>query len=162
MFPAAAWELGNRPDNDVGPMGEGSRLARHHTLRIRTAIAGTALLWAATFALSVTEYGPDRLHHTLLIGSLAALLATIGYACMDARTRAIDERLNRIESQIRDVSGGLDNAVNQVADELHGAVEVQGKTLRDDRLAAVHTLATHLRKALPPNDQPPGSDGQVA
>jgi hypothetical protein len=146
-------------------------LARRHTLP--AAIAGTALLWAATFALSITEYGSDRLHLTLLTGSLAAVLATLGYAYIDARIRvisgglaSIDARmcgvsgeLHNIDGRITEVSGDLKDAVAQAADELHTAVEEQGKVLRDDRIAAVRTLTVHLPQ-VQPSDR--GRDDQVA
>ncbi|MFB4276083.1 hypothetical protein ACBJ59_12365 [Nonomuraea sp. MTCD27] len=131
-------------------------MARHTLIRI--AIAGTALLCAVTVATAVTGHGSDRLHMTLLTGSLAAVLATVGYAGIYARTRIISAKLNNIEARLRDVSTNLDNAVCQVADELHTAVEVQSKTLQRDRIAAVRILATHLRKP-PPADR---GDGQVA
>ncbi|MGW6498584.1 hypothetical protein [Nonomuraea angiospora] len=89
-------------------------MARRHTLT-RIAITGTALLWAGTIALSVTDLGSDRLHLTLLTGSFLAAVITLmllAFVVVDARIR---------------------NAVLTSADELHTAVEA----LRQDRQAIV-------------------------
>lgn len=120
-------------------------MARRHIL-IPAAIAGTALLWAVTVASSITAFGSDRLHMTLLTGSLAAVLATLHLW----RKQAAD-------AQMRVVAGELHEALRQAADELHTAINVQGETLNRDRIAAVRTLTTQLRRV-----RGEGRDDQVA
>lgn len=107
---------------------------RRHTL-IPAAITGTALLWTATIATADADHVSDRLHMTLLTGSLVAVVVTLALAGAAF-----------VGAQIRVVADELHDGVRQCADELHTAVEGQGEVLHRDRVAAVRTLAAHLRR----------------
>lgn len=115
-------------------IGEGpDNLARKRTLT--PAAAGTVALWAATIISAVTGAGPDRLHFTLLAASLV-----VSGALLAAR------REERIERRVERIRADAGDAVRQGFDELHGAVEAWGETLRQDRktLAAVRVLTAEL------------------
>ncbi|MEV4837751.1 hypothetical protein AB0K05_24735 [Nonomuraea sp. NPDC049486] len=105
-------------------------MARLRTLT-RTAIAGTATLWAATIATSITGHGSDRLHLTMLTASMVAAVIII----VLARENAVDARVAEIRADVCDT-------VRQAADELHTAVDA----VRQDRatLTAVRTLTAEL------------------
>ncbi|MGA5764515.1 hypothetical protein [Nonomuraea bangladeshensis] len=112
------------------------------TLVSAFAIVGTCTLWAATVATAVTGVGSDRLHLTLLTGSLVAVIVTLAIA-----------GAQHLDTKIRVASGDVQDTVRQSADEWHEAVDA----LRQDRalIAAARTLTAELvaAKAATKHDQ---------
>lgn len=81
-------------------------------MAIRHAIViSTGLLWATTITLTLTGYGSDRLHATLLIGALAVgtTLAGLGFVRLTSAIQSVGIT----------VADSLGDAVRQAADEVH-------------------------------------------
>ena len=121
-------------------------MARRNTLT-RTAITGTIVLWATTFAAAVTEIGNERLFVTLRAAALLFAVATVALLC-----------LVFLKAQMDRICGDLHDAVAQAADELHTAVSETGAVLRQDRAAIVAVRAltaelVHARIELEKHDQ---------
>ncbi|MGW4469706.1 hypothetical protein ACWENQ_08535 [Nonomuraea sp. NPDC004354] len=112
--------------------------------------------------MALTEYGSDRLHLTLLVGSFlvaSASLTVIGLmvikastdrAIADAHTIAAQASAD-IRAAVTQVAEELNAAVAQAADELHEAVAEVGKACRRDHEITEHAklLMARLNAAMP-------------
>ncbi|MFE3449665.1 hypothetical protein ACFXJ8_12085 [Nonomuraea sp. NPDC059194] len=133
-----------------------------HSSTVRTVIVAsvaTAALWGMTITMALTEYGSDRLHLTLLIGSFLAASALIGTLAVKASTARVVAEAHAIAAKtstdlhaaVALVAEELNAAVAQASDELHEAVAEVGKACQAEHetVAIARVLMARLNAVVP-------------